>query len=326
MLRSNFIILQLDTDYYRATWSEVLGIDSAKIFYGLAPENKLLQMLARIQQSEKVNKYIHPPFKGIWHKRFLSLKFADNQRPLFFVFNSDVLRKSGSFLMNLRRDFPCAKFVVFYTDLMITKSPDVHPNKLRNMVDLLVTFDRKEAEKYSIDYFPTVFSDIIVNEDETIPECDIFYLGSAKYGRLKILKDLYKQCSSAGLKCNFNVTVSKKVKRVIPPEIHCVERMPYLDSLKYVKKAKCILELVQEGAVGSTLRMWEAINYGRGIITNNEDIMNSVYYSNSFVSVLNENNQCDVNFIKNYKPYDNSLKNQLIRPAVFLEYIQNKLL
>jgi hypothetical protein len=324
MLRSNFIILQLDTDYYRATWSEVLGIDSAKIFYGLAPENKLLQMLARIQQSEKVNKYIHPPFKGIWHKRFLSLKFADNQRPLFFVFNSDVLRKSGSFLMNLRRDFPCAKFVVFYTDLMITKSPDVHPNKLRNMVDLLVTFDRKEAEKYSIDYFPTVFSDIIVNEDETIPECDIFYLGSAKYGRLKILKDLYKQCSSAGLKCNFNVTVSKKVKREIPQGIHTIERMSYLDNLKYVNKAKCVLELVQNGAVGSTLRMWEAINYGKAVITNNTDIKNSVYYSDSFVSILNSDNRCDVSFIRNFQPHENSLKKQMIRPVDFLEFIQNK--
>ena len=325
MLNSNFIIIQLDTDYYRATWSEVLGLDSAIIFYGLAPDNSLLKLLARIQQSGKVNKYIHPPFKGIWHKRFINLSFSDNQRPLFFVFNSDVLRNSGNFLRLLHQDFPSAKFVVFYTDLMISKSPDVYPDKLRNLVDYFITFDRKEAEKYEIDYFPTVFSDIKVNDDETIPECDIFYLGRAKDGRLKILEDLYKQCSLEGLKCNFNVVVSPKVKRVIPPGIHCIEKMPYLDSLKYVKKAKCVLELVQEGAVGSTLRMWEAINYGKGIITNNKDVINTRFFSNSFISVLNDDNFCDVNFIKNYIPHDNKFKDQLPRPSAFLEYIQNKL-
>lgn len=324
MLKSNFIILQLDTDYYRATWSDVLDIDSAKIFYGIAPNNFFLRMLARIQQSAKVNKYFHPPFKTIWHKRFVNLGFKDNERPLFFVFNSDVLQNTGDFLVQLHQDFPSAKFVVFYTDLMTTKSQDVYPNQLRNLIDLFITFDRKEADKYGIDYYPTVFSDIKVSEDDAIPECDVFYLGRAKDGRLKILEDLYKQCSSNGLKCNFNVIVSKKVKRVIPPGIHCIDRIPYLDSLKYVKKAKCVVELVQEGAVGSTLRMWEAINYGKAIITNNKDFMNSPFFSESFVNVLDDDNHCDVTFVKNYKPYENSLKNQLIRPADFLEYIQNQ--
>ena len=324
MLNSNFIIIQLDTDYYRVTWSDVQQIDEAKIFYGLAPDNKFLKLLVGLQQSTKVNKYFHPPFKSIWHKRFLKLNFKDNQKPLFFVFNADVLRNTGDFLKQLHHDFPTAKFVVLYTDLMYTKSADVRPCALNNLVDLFITFDRREAEKYSIDYYPTVFSDISVPEDNTIPECDVFYLGRAKDGRLKILEDLYKQCSSNGLKCNFNVIVSKKVKRVIPPGIHCIDRIPYLDSLKYVKKAKCVVELVQEGAVGSTLRMWEAINFGKAIITNNKDFMNSPFFSESFVNVLDDDNRCDVTFVKNYKPYENSLKSQLIRPADLLEYIQNQ--
>lgn len=325
MLKSNFIIIQLDTDYYRATWSDVLDIDAAKIFWGLAPENKFLQMLARIQQSDKVNKYFHPPFKNLWHKRFNNLNFEDNQKPLVFVFNSDVLRNTGDFLTQLHKDNPSAKFVVFYTDLMITKSHDVHPDRLRNKVDLFITFDRKEAEKYEIDYYPTVFSNIKVDEDDIIPECDVFYLGRAKDGRLKILADLYEQCSLEGLKCDFNVVVSKKVKRVIPQGIHSIENMPYLEYLKRVKRCKCVLELIQEGAVDSTLRMWEAINYGKVIITNNKNVINSRFFSNSFVNILNDENHCDVDFIKNYKQHDNSLKSQLIRPVDFLEYIQNKL-
>lgn len=324
MLKSNFIILQLDTDYYRATWSDVLGIDAAKIYYGLAPDNYFLRMLARIQQSAKVNKYFNPPFKTIWHKRFVNLGFKDSERPLFFVFNADVLQNTGNLLLQLHQDFPSAKFVVFYTDLMITKSHDVHPNELRSLVDLFITFDRKEAEKYGIDYYPTVFSDIKVCEDDTIPECDVFYLGRAKDGRLKILEDLYKQCLSNGIKCNFNVIVNKKIKRVIPPGIHCIERIPYLDSLKYVMKAKCVVELVQEGAIGSTLRMWEAINYGKAIITNNKEFMDSPFFSKSFVNILDDDNHCDVTFVKNFEPYENSLKSQLIRPVNFLEYIQNR--
>lgn len=326
MFKSNFIIVQLDTDYYRATWSDALDLDDAKLFFGLAPNNFLLQALARIQQSAIVNKLFHPPFKGIWHKRFVNLSFKDNLRPLIFIFNADVLRCSGNFLMLLRQDFPSARFVVFYTDLMITKSKDVYPNKLRNFIDLFITFDRNEAEKYGIDYFPTVFSDIKLNVDESIPECDLFYLGIAKEGRVKILEGLFNQCMSEGIKCNFNVIVSNKSEKDMPPGIHSIKRMSYLDNLKYVQKAKCILELVQDGAVGSTLRMWEAINYGKAIITNNKDIVNSNYYLNSFVSLLDHNNHCDVNFIKAYKPHENSLKNKLIRPATFLEYIQNKLL
>jgi len=46
--------------------------------------------------------------------------------------------------------------------------------------------------------------------------------------------------------------------------------MPYEENLEYIKRSKCLLEIMQEGGNGYILRTCEAVAYNKKIITNNK--------------------------------------------------------
>ena len=105
--------------------------------------------------------------------------------------------------------------------------------------------------------------------------------------------------------------------------IHYIENMSYKENLQHIKKCKFILELQQRGAVGPTLRTWEAICYNKYLITNNISIKESHFYDKKFVALILSDGidfgdiECDEQYINTYKRF--------ISPRNFLAFISEKL-
>lgn len=327
-LKYNFVVIQSGADYNRVATSDLEKRSDVKVFYELCQDNpsRFDKLLYSFFKSSKVDKYFKMPFLKRWQKKFENIEFENASKPLCFVVDVELIhaRFGYDFLIFLRKRYPLAKTVGFYNDLVSTKQVGGRPEKIRSYFDLITTYDKGDAEKYGLEYYPTFFSDYCVQSNPNIESSDVYFVGAAK-NRLKKILSAYMACSKAGLKCDFYLKGVKKDDRLLMPGIHYLDKnMSYVENLEHVVKSKCILEIMQEGAVGATFRLWEAINYGKLLITNNRSIKNSVFYDANYITVIENFDKIDFSFVKNCEYSENPMRNQ-IRPKKYLQFIQDKL-
>jgi len=231
------------------------------------------------------------------------------------------------FIDYLKKHFPEAKFVCYYTDIISSFSPHAFVRDvtfMRKYFDLLISYDKDDATNYGLSFFPTSFSDYKVDEDLTIPHKDILFLGAAKDRWNKIL-NTYKYATSCGLECDFYIYKLPKEKEEDQPGIHYIESpMPYKEYLKHVVRSRCVLEIEQGSATGSTLRNWEAINFDKYLLTDNSSIKASLFYDEGYVRLINPDGTFDSKRISQEYSNSNPLK-EVIRPVRLLEFIVGKL-
>lgn len=326
----NFIVFFSNTDYNKVVYSDFERMDNVILYRDFRPSNPVLKALHKIHFSEKINKRMVLPFKSVWYKSLFGLNKIDKSTPLCFLFMYTWVNDQRiiEFIEYLHKHFPKAKYVCYYTDIISSLNPQAIVRDtvlMRQYFDLLISYDEDDSKKYNLAYFPTSFSDYPLVADESIPSSDILFLGAAKDRWNKILS-VYHFASSAGMKCEFFIYKLPKEKEVALPGIYYLdEPMPYKEYLKHVVKSKCVLEIEQGSATGSTLRNWEAIHFDKYLLTDNAAIKWSVFYDENYVTTINPDGTFDAKSITlNRVGYINPLKDK-IRPIRLLEFIVNQL-
>lgn len=139
------------------------------------------------------------------------------------------------------------------------------------------TFDKGDAQRYSQKLYSQFFR-MEQNPTEK-EEYDFYFIGFEK-GRAGILKGLEEKLKN--YRCYFKI-------------VHNVsECIPYAQNIDNIKKARCIIDIVQEGQEGITLRPLEAIAYGKKLLTNNKNIKQHDFYSPKNIFILGEDNFHDI--------------------------------
>ena len=105
-------------------------------------------------------------------------------------------------------------------------------------------------------------------------------------------------------------------------EIEFVDSIPYKKVLEIISKAKFNLEICLTDTASISIRLYEAIMFNQGLITNNLAIMNSPYYNSSFVHILDFDN-IDLSFIKDFELKENTILKEKISPLTFIDYLKN---
>lgn len=315
----NFIFFLYDTDYYRYAYNELTQYNDVRVYYGFRPVNPLMRFIHKIHHSLKFNHYLKLPFKQLWFKSYYKLDF-ENEGKLCFVFDARLLEfdYARTFCDYLRSQHKTAHFVCYYQDLIKTSTSETQPNSLKDKFDLIVSYDKRDAAFYNIDYHPTTYSANFVSDNDTIEPCDVYFLGAVK-NRWKDIIDTYTLLTKKGLKCDFYVKTTNNMEQVNLPGIHYIKNMSYAENLQHIQKCKFILELQQKDAIGPTLRTWEAICYDKFLITNNLSIKHTKFYDNRFVILVNK---CGIDFstIDRDIAYINQYK-QYITPRNFLNFL-----
>lgn len=237
------------------------------------------------------------------------LKKARKKEPVLFVFACQYqyffLTSFFCFIKFLKEQFPKAKFVFYYNDLISTCYPEAL-GRLKDEFDLILTFDSHEAEEYALTYYGEVYSKQVVKEKYDIEPFDVFYVGSDR-GRLDLILDVLGHLLKLGKKCRFYIidvlpeNQSKIQKFIIENEWQSSDSekkeytlagsylsfnnyCPYPKTLWLIKQCNCILEIVIPGQLAGSLREPESIVYGKKLITNCKSVKGRVFY--------NENNIC----------------------------------
>lgn len=143
------------------------------------------------------------------------------------------------------------------------------------------SFSEEDAAKYRLKYGETLYDpNIPQNYNDIDINKDIFFIGTEK-GRGAIIRDVEKRLSSYGLYVDIRIADNKKY---LYNHKYC-KYLDYSENCKEVASTRMLLEIVQEGQSGLTLRTMEALYFGKKLITNNKYIKRSILYrpTNYFV-------------------------------------------
>ena len=135
--------------------------------------------------------------------------------------------------------------------------------KIENLGFEISTFDRGDAERYSQQLYSQFFR-MVQKQTEDEEEYDFYFIGFEK-NRAEILGKLKEKLKD--YRCCFKVIH------------HSSECIPYAQNIDNIKKARCIIEIVQKGQEGITLRPLEAIACGKKLLTNNTNIQQFDFYT-----------------------------------------------
>jgi len=144
------------------------------------------------------------------------------------------------------------------------------------------TFDKSEAEKYNLKYNTQFYFNSLQPKTNEIHN-DVLFVGRDK-GRGKYLHLLQQEFENQGLKSHF--FISKDLEwygKLFKPGNNY---MPYQSVLDLIGTSRAILDIVQEGQKGLTLRPLEALFLDKKLITNNQDIENYDFYDKQNIFIL----------------------------------------
>jgi|GEM_PF-2101156 len=260
-------------------------------------------ILYKLHNSSKINKFVRLPFRNVWVKKILdketSAALKSNDK-ICFIYSGGINYLQMGFIDYLKHRYPNSKYVFYFTDLVevyMRNNPDFF-KKYAGSFDLLITYNEIDADKYKIHLAPPrIISFSYVEDDPSIEPSDVFFVGREK-GRLQELLKIYELCVENGLKCDFHIMDVPREKQRYADNITYNQFMSYEEVLKHCKRAKCILNYIQKGAVGITLRDYEAIGMNKFLMTNNPAIKTSAFYTCENIIWI-ENLQDEIGKLKN---------------------------
>lgn len=290
----HYNIFGSDGDYLKASYNDIFDVDGATYQPEFLPGKFVLTKkihTAHCLTDFAVKKKL--PFRKLWYKQYFNQKYKQGDEYVFIFFHIWKPIFQNGYIEYLRKEYPGCKCVLFLCDINCARTFDIEEEKKR--FDHVMVFERNFAKEHNIEYYPLVYSDYRheINPDEK--EIDVLFVGWAK-GRYKYLKQIYDKLTSAGINCQFYLT---KLDEEVPAEsgIHVMDWMYYPQYKELLKKAKCLLDIIPPNTDCSTLRVNEAMSHKCKILTNNTRIVNEEFYDPQNISVYENPDNIDVNFL-----------------------------
>lgn len=323
----NYVVFGNDNEYYKLAYSQLNNRDICSAIYYDDPRfsglfGSIMMLLRRIHMSPKINKHFKLPLKSIWNKHLFTNPFND-EKPICFVFFSAGRFTSHinyGFIDYLKSKYPKSRYVVFYQDLISENNRDISLEKFKAEMDMVISFDYEDCKRYGLVYHPLVYSDISICDGEEVQMSDVYFCGATK-NRMKKILDVYDELSSEGYKCDFIlITDDKKEISEIKKRKgikHC-NAFSYIENLRHVKMTKYLLEIMQKGGTGYTIRFCEAICFNKRIVSNNEYLKNADFYNPDDIKIID-----DLGSVKDaIQPYEVCRLRDYIEAISPLEFIR----
>ena len=213
---------------------------------------------------------------------YTKIDFSDD-KPICFIFATTDY--PIEYIQYLRNKYPNSKFVKLHRDLIKIAHlhSDYNEKNLNEYFDVRMSYDENEAEKFGLYHFNEIESKIDVPISSDYPLSDVFFAGKAK-DRLSKIFAAYYILADAGLKCDFYLTgVPDSERKSLPGITYADHFMPYNEMLFRSINSRCMLDINQEGAVGYTSRILEAIIYNKKIIVDNEVVKDMPYFKTGYI-------------------------------------------
>jgi len=146
------------------------------------------------------------------------------------------------------------------------------------------SFDRSDCNKYGF-HFYRQFVDKISLESPVTRKADFIFIGRDK-GRLNWLLDFKAESEKRKFKTIIDVRSNTKIGAGNKERKGGTKT--YNNYLKSQLRGRCVLDIVQKGQEGMTLRPLEALLYGQKVLTNNISVKKLEIYHPSNIYVIED--------------------------------------
>lgn len=217
----------------------------------------------------KLHRKLGGRYFDLWFKDFTpDFNYKDGDE-VCFIFTSLLHNLiKDSYYDYLRKHYN-AKLVLLMTDkVKLFTDAGMDIEYFKKKMDIVCTFNKEDAEKYHIDIHPIFihkFKDIHLKPFKE-RNTDVLFVGRDK-GRAVLISEVYQKCIKEGLKCDFYIVGETELKE---KGMHFISELSYDKIEELLNNSKSVLNIIQPGATGVTVRDSEAYNYGCFLLTNNK--------------------------------------------------------
>ncbi|NII70156.1 hypothetical protein [Microbacterium ulmi] len=197
---------------------------------------------------------------------------------MVIVHAADVLVPVAEYIA---RRYPRKRVILWYWN---NASPGSNPALARSQRRIeLWSFDSEDCARYGMGH-NTTYSFMSLSDIDATSDVDFFFFGADK-GRAAILDELAGAITRAGLTHRLWIAGDES-RGVSPSGVAFRSPMSYSAHLTNTARARVIVDVVQAGQSGMTLRPLEALFLGKKLLTNSLDIVHSPLYDPTRVFVF----------------------------------------
>ena len=164
----------------------------------------------------------------------------------------------------------------------------VSPDKIKNLGCELWSFDPADCKNFDMKFNTTYYFRDLKLPSSQNKLFDVFFCGLNK-GRKEKIDEISDE---------FNKNKLTSLFYIVDDELPVSKRLPYLSYDKYLEKLSCavaVLDVLQEGQEGMTLRVMESIYFGKKLITTQKSIINEDFYTPDNIFVIGKDNWDELN-------------------------------
>ena len=244
--------------------------------------------------------HFKPYVKGILDKYYYEkIKKLDNQE-IDYVLCIRGEYTSKEVLKRIRERHPEAKMVLYMWDSLRNNSRVI---ETWDSYDSVLTFDRKDYLQYKgkIGFLPLFYCESRLPKEKYEQKYDISFVGTGHQDRVKIVKQVQKQCEKLGLSFYsyiysphimvflYNKITNRHYRNV---HVHDVrfKRISLAEVYKIYTQSNVILDIESSSQTGLTMRTIENIGTHKKLMTSNSDIVNYDFFDENNVLVFDRNN------------------------------------
>lgn len=322
----HFTIFSYEIDYWRYVYADI--IDLPNVTYITNPikhycKSPILRALYSLHSNPHINRFCKLPFLQLWDKYLFNQTDTNGMFQCFIFMMRWLKPKHEHIFKKLKQRHPDAFIIVYFEDIVKSGNGSLDMSLLDRYADLVISYDQHDADNYGFLYYPTFMSykkDLtIINGD---PQNDIMFIGTAKQRHDEIISS-FRHFNKLGLKCDYVVSDLHQ-KATKEKNLSYIKHIkPYAWYLKHLINSKCLLEILQEGASGYTLRTWEAILYNKILITNNKNILHAPFYNPKQFLYYNDIKEIQPQQL--HKIIERNSYADKISPINFLQFISQNL-
>lgn len=287
--------------------------------------NSLLKIIHKYHYHDYLNKIVELPFKSLWNSFYYNEKCDKPHELCFVFFMTSLTRYNEPFFKYLKANYPGCKLVVYFDDIVsaFKKVWSFDYSLADKYFDLKISYDEGDCKRYGFLFYPTPYSVVEIKDNPTISQSDLFFCGAAKQRYVQIT-DIFRCCSQNDIKSDFIVARYGDNKKLDGIK-YVTYVIPYRNYLEHMIKSNCLLDIIQEGSRGFTIRTWEALVYGKKLLSNNPEILNAPFYDENQFCYFESFGKKELDFIKQPSHITPRYQEEL-SPLRLIEFIEDQLI
>lgn len=256
-----------------------------KCYNSFKPVSKKFKVLRKLSFMFKILRF---QWYGEWKN---NLKQADT----VIIFASN----RSDFIKYICDNYPELRVIVWYWNPV---SKCFAPNVLKKKNLEYWSFDLEDCERYNLKHNTTFYFNNIskINEGQDV---GVLFVGADK-GRKPFLDKIREQLDERNIPSFFHIVPDRGA-----PNPNNIEPIYYEEYLKRVSRCSALLDFLQEGQNGQTLRPMEAIFFQKKLITNDRNILSLDFYDvrNIFVLGVDDLNNLATFMANDYYELDTNI-------------------